>query len=105
MVLNIINGNFEFVKSWQKSSRPIGAKVLFIPFWYHSKPHTKTQLEWLKKLAQLDNQYNIMRETYKILLENSNKSFPKEWNGMYVSVSHSLILPLETDWETTLLGH
>ena len=24
---------------------------------------------------------------------------------MYVSVSYSLILPLETDWETTLLGH
>ena len=29
----------------------------------------------------------------------------KEWNGVYVSVSHSLILSLETDWETILLGH
>ena len=29
----------------------------------------------------------------------------KEWNGVYVRVRHSLILPLETDWETTLLRY
>ena len=56
MVLNIINGNFGLVKSWQKSPKPIGASVLFVSFWSHFKPHTKTQLEWPKKLAQLDNQ-------------------------------------------------
>ena len=32
VVLNIINGNFGLVKSWQKSPRPIGARVLFVPF-------------------------------------------------------------------------
>ena len=56
MVLNIINGNFGLVKSWQKSPRPIGTRVLFVPFWSYSKPYTKAQLEMLKRLAQLDNQ-------------------------------------------------
>ena len=32
MVLNIINGNFGLVKSWQKGPKPIGASVLFVPF-------------------------------------------------------------------------
>ena len=39
-----------------RSPRPIGASVLFVPFWFHSKPHTKAQLEMPKRLAQLDNQ-------------------------------------------------
>ena len=29
---------------------------LFVPFWSHFKPYTKSQLEWSKRLAQLDNQ-------------------------------------------------
>ena len=56
MVLNIINGNFELVKSEQKNPRPIDARILVVPFWSHFKPHTKTQLEMPKRLAQLDNQ-------------------------------------------------
>ena len=56
VVLNIINGNFGLVKSWQKSPRPIGVSVLFVPFWSHSKPHSKTQLGRPKRLAQLDNE-------------------------------------------------
>ena len=68
MVLNIINGNFGLVKSGQKSPRPIGASALFVLFWSHSKPYTKAQLEWPKKLAKLDNQLNTKGETYRILL-------------------------------------
>ena len=56
MVLNIINGNFGLVKSWQKSPRPIGASVLFVLFWSHSEPYIKAQLEWPKRLSQLNNQ-------------------------------------------------
>ena len=37
------------------------------PFWSHSKPHTKTQLKWPKRIVQLDNQLYIKRETYRIL--------------------------------------
>ena len=82
VVLNIINGNFRLVRSWQKSPRPIGARILSVPFRSHSKPHTKAQLEWPKRLTQLDNQLYIRRETC---------SFIREWNGVYVSVSYSLI--------------
>ena len=32
VVLNIINGNFGLVKSWQKGPKPIGARVLFVLF-------------------------------------------------------------------------
>ena len=32
VVLNIVNGNFRLVKSWQKSPRPIRANVLLVPF-------------------------------------------------------------------------
>ena len=32
------------------------ASVLFVLLWSHSKPHTKTQLERPKMVAQLDNQ-------------------------------------------------
>ena len=68
MVLNIINSNFWLVKSWQKSPKPIGTSVLFVPFWSHSNPHTKTQLDWFKRLTQLNNQLYIRRETYRILV-------------------------------------
>ena len=94
MVLNIINGNFGLVKSWQKSSRFIGANVLFVLFWSHSKPHSKTQLEWPKRLAQLDNQLDIKGETYRILIRHYCEM-------MCMCVSHSFILPW-TDWENTL---
>ena len=30
--IKYINGNFGFVKSWQKSLKPIGANVLFVFF-------------------------------------------------------------------------
>ena len=50
------NGNFGLVKSWQKGPKSIGASVLFVFFLSHSKPHSKAQLEWPKKLTQLDNQ-------------------------------------------------
>ena len=55
VVLNIINGNFGLVKSWQKSPRPIRASVLFVLFWSHSKPHTKAQLGMPKRLSQFGN--------------------------------------------------
>ena len=41
-------------------------------------------MEWPKRLAQLDNQLYIRRETYRVL---------REWNVVYVSVGHSIILP------------
>ena len=63
MVLNIINGNFGLVKSWQKSPRPIGVSVLFVPFWSHSKPYTRAQLERPKRLAQSDNQLQGEKHT------------------------------------------
>ena len=50
----------------RKNPKPIEARVLFVPFWSYSKPHTRAQLEWPKRLAQLDNQLYIRRETYKI---------------------------------------
>ena len=103
--IKLINCNFGLVKSWQKSPRPIRARVLFVPFWSHSKPHTRSQLEWPKRLAQLDNQLYIRRETYRILQDGFSLRSYKEWNALYVSVGHSLILSLEIDWETTLLGH
>ena len=87
MVLNIINDNFGLVKSWQKSLRPIGARVLFIPFWSHSKSHTKAQLERPKRLAQLNNQ----------LCGEKHTKFLRTWNGVYVSVRLSFILP-RTNW-------
>ena len=95
MVLNIINGNFELVKSWQKSPRPIGVRVLFVPFWSHFKPHIKAQLERPKRLTQLDNQ----------LCGEKHTEFLRTWNGVYVSVRLSFILLEQTDWETTLLEH
>ena len=66
--MNIINGNFELVKSWQKSPKLIGASVIFVLFWSHSKPHTKTQLERPNRLAQLNNQLVIKGEIYRIFL-------------------------------------
>ena len=27
-----------------------------VPYWSHSKPHIRAQLEWPKRLAQVDNQ-------------------------------------------------
>ena len=44
-------------------------------YWSHSKPHTKAQLEWPKRLAQLDNQLYIKKETYKILLRLFHETF------------------------------
>ena len=85
MILNIINDNFGLVKNWQKSPRPIGANVLFVPSWSHSKPHTKTQLEMPKRLAQLDNQ--LLGEKHTEFLEQQDT-----WIGMYVSVGDSFIL-------------
>ena len=41
--------------------------VLFVPFWSHSKSHTKAQLEWPKRLVQLDNQL------YVYVLERMNE--------------------------------
>ena len=87
VVLNIINGNFGLVKSWQTSPMPIRARVLFVSFWFHSKPHTKTQLERPKRPAQLDNQLNTKGETYKILIWY----IIVKW-CVCVSVSHTLIL-------------
>ena len=37
------------------------------PFWSHSKPHTKTQLERPNRPTQLDNQLVIKGEIYRIL--------------------------------------
>ena len=44
-------------------------------YWSHSKPHTRAQLEWPKRLAQLDNQLYIRRETYKISLRLFHETF------------------------------
>ena len=65
VVLNIINGNFELVKSWQKGLKPIGASVLLSLV---SLQATYLSLIGMaKRLAQLDNQLYIRRETYRIL--------------------------------------
>ena len=69
MILNIISGNFGLVKSWQRNPRPIGVSVLFVPFWSHSNPYTKAQLECPKRLTQLDNQLDTKGETYRILYD------------------------------------
>ena len=45
------------------------ASVIIVPFWSHSKPHTKTQLEWPKRLVQLDNQLQGEKHT-EFLKEN-----------------------------------
>ena len=50
----------------RKAPRPVGARVLFVPFWSYSKPHTKAQLESPKRPAQLDNQLYIKGEIYRI---------------------------------------
>ena len=47
----------------RKAQGPL--KLVF--YWFHSKPHTKTQLERPNKPAQLDNQLVIKGETYRIL--------------------------------------
>ena len=99
MVLNIINGNLWLVKCWQKSPRPIRASVLLVPF--GPTPHTKAQFERLNRPAQLDNQLVIKGETYIILFLRETSL----WNGVYVWVKPHDYSPLETDWETTLLGH
>ena len=57
-------------------------------------------MERPNKPAQLDNQLVIKGETYRIL-------FLRElslWNGVYVWVKPLDYSPLETDWETTLIG-
>ena len=54
----IINGNFEFVKSWQISLRPIGARALLV----HLVPSQATHLSPIglaQKIIQLDNQLFI----------------------------------------------
>ena len=57
-------------------------------------------MERPNKPAQLDNQLVIKGEIYRIL-------FLRElslWNGVYVRMKPLDYSPLETDWETTLLG-
>ena len=114
-VLNIINGNFRLVRSWQKSLRPIGARVLFVPFWSHSKLYIRAQLEWPKRLTQLDNQFYIRRETYRISLRFS-QDFDETFIRSFIKIVQRMkwfvcecwtlfILSLETNWETTHLGH
>ena len=36
-------------------------------YFFLSKPHTKAQLEWPKRLVELDNQLYLRREIYRIL--------------------------------------
>ena len=103
MVLNIINGNFGLVKSWQKSPRPIGASILLVHFGpipsYTLKPNRPAQLERPNRPAQLDNQLVIKGEIYIILFLRETSL----WNGVYVWVKLFDYSPLETDWVTTLL--
>ena len=51
--------NLDLSRIDRKAQGPVGASVLFVPFWSHSKSHTKTQLECPKRLAQLDNQLYV----------------------------------------------
>ena len=67
MVLNIVNGNFGLVKSWQKSPRPVGASVLFVPFGPTLSHTLKPNWKGPKRLAQLDNWLDTKGKTYKIL--------------------------------------
>ena len=100
MVLNIINGNFGLVKSWQKSLRPIGASVLFVPFWSHSKPHTKAQLKRPKRPVQLDNQ--LYGEKHIDFLEHTWKGVCECWTFI-----HSLLNKLietELEWRLKLFS-
>ena len=66
MILNIINGNFGLVKSWQKNPKPIGAIVLFVPFGLTPSHILKPNWNDQKRVARLDNQLYIRKETYKI---------------------------------------
>ena len=95
-------GNFELVKSWQKNPRPIGASVLFVLFWSHSKPHTKAQLKRPKRLAQSDNQ--LLGEKHTEFC-NNNKVHDLECMWELDSLSFSLEHTHITYWEATLLGH
>ena len=60
----------------------------------------KTQLERPNRPAQLDNQLVIKGETYIFFFLRESLL----WSGVYVRVKPLDYSPLETDWETTLLG-
>ena len=83
----------------RKAQGPLEPMSYLFP-WSYFKPHTKPKLEWLKKLAQLDNQLVIKgRNIQKFILRESLL-----WSGVYVWVKSLDNYPLKTDWETTLLG-
>ena len=84
----------------RKAPRPVEARVLFVPFWSYSKPHTKAQLERPNRPAQLDHQLVIKGETYRNFLREASL-----WSGVYVRVKPLDNSPLETNWETTFIGH
>ena len=46
----------------RKAQGPLEPMSYLFP-WSYFKPHTKPQLEWLKKLAQLDNQLEGEKHT------------------------------------------
>ena len=55
----------------RKAQGPLELVSYFFPFWSHSKPHNKAQLERSNRPTQLDNQLVIKGETYRILFKRN----------------------------------
>ena len=73
----------------RKAQDPLELESYLFPFWSHSKPQIKTQLESPKRPTQLDNQLVIKGEAYiNFFYENHHCEVVcmYEW-------SHSIILP------------
>ena len=51
----------------KKVQGPLELESYLFPFWSHSKPHTKAQLERPNRPTRLDNQIVIKGETYRNL--------------------------------------
>ena len=98
MVLNIVNGNFKLVKSWQKSPRPIGASVLLVIFGPTPSHTLKPNWKGPKRLAQLDNWLDTKGKTYRILCV---RNIIEKWcRWVYVTLKFFLCnqLRVYTSW-------
>ena len=72
----------------RKAQDPLELESYLFPFWSHSKPQIKAQLERPKRPTQLDNLLDTKGETYRILIRYINV----KW-CVCMSRSHSIILP------------
>ena len=53
----------------RKTQGPLELVSYLFSFWSYSKPQTKAQLEWPKKLTLLDNQLDTKGETYRFIYD------------------------------------